>query len=95
MYAVIRRYKGMPGAADELARRHHEVVAVIRSAPGFIAYYLLKTHDGMASVTVCEEEAGAIETNRLAAAWLRDNMPALALTPPEISAGEVVIHTAR
>ena len=95
MYATIRRYKVDQAAVDLLVRRRGEVEGLIKTAPGFLAYYLVKTSDGMASITVCEDESGTTESNRLAAGWVKENMAALVPNPPEITAGEVVVQTAR
>lgn len=92
MYATVRRYKGQPGIGDQIASRSKDVEKEIRKAPGFIAYYLIKTSDGAASITICENQAGAEASNRLAADWIKQNMPKLATSPPEISAGNVVIN---
>jgi heme-degrading monooxygenase HmoA len=94
MYVSIRRYVSNPGLADELAARSDEVKSVIEPVPGFKDYYLVKATDGTASITICEDRAGVEESNRAAAAWIKENMPEIAASPPEISAGEVVFSTA-
>ena len=93
MYVSIRRYVGNTGFADELAGRSDEVKGVIESVQGFKDYYLIKGTDGTVTITICENQAGAEESNRAAAAWIKENMPELATSPPEISAGEVVFST--
>jgi heme-degrading monooxygenase HmoA len=95
MYVSIRRYVDNPGLADELAARSDEVKAVVEPIQGFKDYYLVKATDGTVSITICEDRAGAEESNRSAAAWIKENMPEIATSPPEISAGEVVFSTAR
>jgi hypothetical protein len=94
MYATIRRYVGNTTLADQLAARSDEVKAVIEPVEGFRAYYLVRAPDGAASITVCDDQAGAEESNRRAADWIRENMPEVAAAPPEISAGEIVFSTA-
>jgi hypothetical protein len=91
MYATIRRYVGNTTFADELAARSDEVKAVIEPVQGFRAYYMVRGTDGATSITVCDDQAGAEESNQRAAAWVKENMPELAAAPPEISAGEVVV----
>jgi hypothetical protein len=91
VYATIRHYPGNPGFADELAAREDEVLGIIRPVEGFRAYFLIRTADGTASVTVCDDQAGTDESNRAAADWIRQNMPDAVSTPPQITAGEVVI----
>jgi heme-degrading monooxygenase HmoA len=93
MYASIRRYVGNPGFADELAARSDEVKSVIEPVQGFKEYFLVKASDGTASITICEDESGVEESNRAAAAWIKENMPDLASSSPEITAGEIVFST--
>lgn len=93
MYVTIRRYVGNAALADQLASRSDEVKAVIEPVHGFREYFLVKSGDGTASITICEDQAGAEESNRAAAAWIKENMPEIASSPPEISAGEVVFST--
>ncbi len=96
MYATVRNYKSMQGnAIEELTRRRHDVESLIKKVPGFETYHLLKTADGMTSVTVCKDQAGAEESNRQVAAWIKEHMPTFLPTPPQVSAGEVLIHTGK
>ena len=93
MYASVRRYQGVdPGLFDEVARQREDLEATMRQAPGFRAWYLIRTADGMATVTLCDEQAGAEESVRLAAGWIREHMPAMAPNPPEVANGEVTLH---
>ena len=97
MYASIRRYRTRPADADEVVRRANEgFVPIIRSAPGLVAYYIVKVGGGVvATVSVFEDEAGARGSNRLAADWVQANLAELLPNPPEITAGEVVGHASR
>ena len=93
MFATIRQYTDIaPDAVDQLVRRRPEVEAVIKQTPGFAHYDLIRTQGGMTSVTVCADQAGAEDSNKRVAAWVKDNMPALLPTPPQIVSGEDVIH---
>ena len=91
MYATLRYYGGNPDFANELAARADEVKAIVGGVQGFRAYYLLRTADSTISVTVCDDEAGAEETTRRAADWVRENMPEAAAKPPSVTGGEVVV----
>ena len=93
MYATVRRYVGNSALADKLAAREDDVIDLVSGAAGFRAYYLIRAGNDTISVTVCDDEAGAQQTNELAASWIRENMPDLAPSPPEIAAGEVVMTT--
>ena len=92
MFASILKYNSAPTLADELVKRQDEIKTVLRPVPGFHAYYLIKTGDGAVSMTLCEERAGAEESNRVAATWLKDKLPTFATRPPETWTGEVRIH---
>src|SRR5262249_47278593 len=91
MYAVIRAYAGNSDLADRLAEREEEVRQLIAGINGFKAYYLLKLTEGTSTVSVFEDQAGAEESSRVAAAWLAENLPDLNVAPPYITAGEVSI----
>ena len=92
MYATVRTYPGNPDLADALAARQYEIRQVIGALDGFKAYYLLKTGDSTTTVSVFEDQAGAEESNRAAAAWLTENMPDLAVAPPQVAAGDALVH---
>jgi hypothetical protein len=92
MYATVRSYTGAPGLVDALLENEAEVKRIITGIGGFHAYYLIRTSDGEAvSVSVYEDEGGADQSNRAASDWLRENLPDLSVSPPQILAGEVVI----
>jgi hypothetical protein len=92
MYAVVRRYKGATALFDELARREQDVKDVISGVPGFTAYYLVRSGDGGASITICQDQAGTAESSRRAAEWVRQNVPNSASSPPEVTEGEVLYN---
>ena len=90
MYAVIRAYSGNRDLADTLAGRKEEIRQVIGGISGFKAYYLLKIAEGTTTISVFEDQAGAEESNRAAAAWLAENLPDLEVAAPYVTAGEVL-----
>ena len=94
MYASIRRYGTTPGAAAELARRVNQgFVPIISAARGFVAYYVVDAgNDVVASVSVFQDQAGAEESNRMAADWVKGNLASLVSGPPEVTAGAVTVH---
>jgi len=91
MYASIRRYAGAQALADELSGRSAEIEALLRGVDGFLGYCLVKTGEGMTTVTVCQDQAGADQSNNVAREWLAANLPQMVPSPPEISGGEVVL----
>ena len=92
LYAVIRHYRGESQLFDELERRTDDVERVIRGVPGFISYHLVRTADGGFSVGVFEDESGAAESTRVAADWVRQNLPQLSVSPPEVIEGGVILQ---
>jgi heme-degrading monooxygenase HmoA len=91
MYATVRTYSASPEMADALISNETDVKTLLSGIEGFHAYYLVRTADGAVSVSVYDNESGADESNTAAAAWVRDNLPQVSGSVPEVSAGEVVI----
>ncbi len=94
MHAVVRRYKD-PKLIETLQQRKADVESVIRPVPGLVAYYLIKSGDGGASITVCDTKTGTDASIKLAAEWIRQNAPDAASTPPEVTEGEVILQLGR
>ncbi len=95
MYASIRRYK--TSSAAEVTRRVKEVFVLPRISyvPGFLAFYVIDTGEGvLAFVSVFETKEGEEESNKVAADWQKEAVSGL-LGPVEITAGEVVFHEAK
>ena len=94
MYAVIRRYSGQGASQlmDELAPLTGDIERIIRSVPGFASYTLVRTSDGGASIGIFQDKAGADESSRQAAAFIRDRLSPAARVAAEVSEGEVVLH---
>ena len=91
MYATVRIYSAGQEFADALANNENNVKRLITGIDGFKAYYLIRTADGAVSVSVYENQAGADESTRAAAAWIAENLPELAGASPQVATGEVFI----
>lgn len=91
MYVTIRAYPGNSGLADVLVANESDVRRVIEEIDGFRAYYLIKLAEGTTTVSVFDNQAGAQESSRVAAAWLAENLPDMGATP-YVTAGEVVLN---
>jgi hypothetical protein len=95
MYATVRRYESVPDPAEAARVVSEHFVPIVSGLPGFVAYYWADAGSGvMVSTSVFTERAGAEESNRRAAEWIRDNAPGLLPVPPQVTAGEVVAHAA-
>ena len=94
MFAVIRHYHFDPKDGAEIDRRiHEEFVPIVKSAKGFVRYYWLDTGDGEgASLSVYKDKAGADESVRLAAAYVKEHLSKLLIQKPEIIEGPVKAH---
>jgi hypothetical protein len=96
MNAVVRHYRGNSQLFDELERRTDEVEQVIRGVSGFVSYCLVRTEDGGGfTVSVFEDKAGTDESIRVAADWVRQNVPQAAGSPPEVMEGRVVLQMSK
>jgi heme-degrading monooxygenase HmoA len=92
MHVTIRHYSGTSELAEALAGRADDVRALISAIDGFNAYYLVRGTDGDAtSISVFETAAGGEESSRVAAAWLRENLPDLQVGAPAVTSGEAVL----
>ena len=94
MYAVVRSYSGS-GARDLfgiLEDRKAEVEDLIRGVSGFRAYTILRTDEGGISVTICDNKTGTDESNQLARDWIAKNAAEMAVDPPDVSEGPVILQ---
>lgn len=96
MHLAIRRYRVDPDSVDEVMRRVDEgFVPIISEASGFLGYYALDAGEGrLATISVFEDQAGAEQSNEMAADYVQENLASLLPDPPEITAGEVEVHEA-
>jgi len=92
VYAVIRAYTGNPDLAETLAEHEEDIRQVISGINGFKAYYLLKLPEGTSTISVFEDQEGAEESSRAAAAWLAENLPDMNIAPPYVTAGNVLVR---
>ncbi|NUW33746.1 hypothetical protein HTZ77_20235 [Nonomuraea sp. SMC257] len=91
MYATVRRYEGVTDPAEAGRRVKEEFLPLLRDVPGFVAYYWVDAGDGvMLSTSVFEDEAGAEESTKRAADYVRESMASLLPNAPQVTAGEVV-----
>ena len=93
-FAVIRHYRFDPKNGAEIDKQVREgFVPIIRKAKGFMRYYWLDTGAGEgASFGLFRDKAGADESVRLAADFVRQHLSKLMVSKPEIIEGPVVAH---
>ena len=94
MFAVIRHYHFNPKDGAEIDRRiREEFVPIVKSAKGFVRYYWLDTGNGEgASLSVFRDQAGADESVRLAASYVKEHLSKLLSQKPEIIQGPIKAH---
>lgn len=94
MFAVIRHYhfdKKDSAEIDRLVRE--EFVPLVKKAKGFRRYYWLDTGNGEgASFGIFDDKAGADESVRIAADYVRDHLSKLLRQKPEVIEGQIVAH---
>lgn len=92
MFISVRRYKVNSADIPEISKRAQEGFApIIKGSPGFIAYYGVDQGDGnLATISVFEDQAGAEESNRRAADWVKKNLAKFIDSPPQLSTGNVM-----
>jgi hypothetical protein len=95
MHAVIRKYTASPAVATEARPKLQQLEQTMRQTPGFVAYYFIETDDGIATITITEDEAGTQESMGRAAKWVQQNLPNSGLGPPEVIRGETLISATR
>jgi len=96
MHAVLRKYagKGAKELIDLIEKNKSAIVALLRQVPGFVSYTLARTEAGGFSVTVCQDQAGISESNRIAREWIAQHAQGITVAAPEVTAGGVIAHSA-
>jgi hypothetical protein len=77
---------------DVLASNTADIQRLIEGVTGFVSYSLIRTADGGISVTVCQDKAGADESIRVAADWVRANAANTGAAAPEVWEGDTILH---
>jgi hypothetical protein len=96
MYVTVRRYEGVTDPGEAARRVNEGFVPLISKVPGFVAYYWVDAGGGvMISTSIFENQSGAEESTKRAADYVREKMASLVPKPPQITAGEVVVHKAK
>lgn len=91
MFAVIRHYHFDKNNSDAIDRAiREEFVPIVRKAKGFQHYYWLDSGEGEgASFGMFTDKAGADESVRLAADYVRDRLSKLLNQKPEVIEGPI------
>lgn len=94
MYAVVRHYHFKTEDSENIDQVIQEgFVPLLKKANGFVRYYWLDTGAGEgASLSVFNDKAGADESIRLAAEFVKEHMSKLLTQKPEVIEGPVKAH---
>jgi hypothetical protein len=94
MFAVIRHYHFDKQDSAKIDRAiREEFVPIVQKAQGFQHYYWLDNgHGEGASFGVFNDKAGADESVRLAADYVREKLSHLLTQKPEVMEGPVEAH---
>ena len=94
MYAVVRHYHFKPEDGEKIDKLVQEgFVPLLKKAKGFVRYYWLDTGSGEgASLSVFKDKAGADESIRIAAEFVKTHMANLLQQKPEVIEGPVKAH---
>ncbi len=92
MHAVIRTYAAPPEVIAEARPKLGDLEQTMRKLPGFVAYSFIETADGLATVTITEDEAGTQASMEQAAAWVKQHLQsASSMGAPIVTTGEALI----
>jgi hypothetical protein len=92
MHLSVRRYENVSNPS-EIGRHVNETfTALISAVPGFIGYYFTDAGNGtMFSTSIFRDKAGAEESNKVAAEWVKKN-PSVLPAATRVTTGEVIGH---
>jgi hypothetical protein len=93
-YLAIREYQLAPGHTMEelVATVGSGLVPILSQVPGFREHFLVETSEGVLSITVFADEAGAEESTARAADWVQQNLADFFTGPPTVTTGTVWRH---
>ena len=94
MYAVVRHYHFKKEDSEKIDKIIQEsFVPLLKESQGFVRYYWLDTGEGEgASLSVYNDKAGADESIRIAASFVKEQMSTLLTQKPEVIEGPVKAH---
>ena len=95
MHVVIRKYATSPEYIDQTRPKLAHLEETMRSLPGFVAYHFVETEDGIATVTITEDETGTAESMGRAITWMQENTPEELPGAPEVIKGHTLISATR
>jgi hypothetical protein len=93
-YLAIRQYQLAPGRTMEELHALVEsgFMPIVKQVAGFREYFLIETGEGVISISLFEDQAGADESTARAADWVQQNLADFFAGPPTVTTGSVWLH---
>ena len=93
-FLTIRQYQFAPDHTmeDLFPLIESGFMPIMGQVPGFLDYYLVETVDGVVSISVFTDDAGAEESTRRAADFVQQNLSDFYLGPPKVTTGSIWLH---
>jgi hypothetical protein len=90
-YLALRQYQLAPGRTMEelTAAVEGGFLPILTQVPGYQEYLLVETGEGVMSLSVFADQAGAEESTLRAADWVQQNLADFFTGPPTVTAGSV------
>src|SRR3712207_5435187 len=96
MYVAVRRFEGVTDSQKVAQVAEEGFLPIISELPGFVAHYLVDAGDGvMVATSVFEHKDAEEQSTFMVVEFVGENLAALAPTPPQVTAGEVVNYKAK
>jgi hypothetical protein len=97
MHGAVREYRLRPGTADEvIGKISAEFVPMIANVRGLVQYTVaLVGRDAIVSTSIFETQAGAEESVKRAAEWVKKTLEASLVAPPRVTKGEITVRQVR
>jgi hypothetical protein len=93
-YLAMRQYQLAPGhTMEELATLVESgFIPILQQVPGYQEYVLIETGDGVISISVFADQAGAEASTARAADWVQQSLAGFFTGPPAVTTGSVWLH---
>ena len=91
MVITIRSRTMNPGCVDSIMLKlNHGFVPIIKKQKGYVSYYVIDSgNDVVTAISVFENEATSHASNKLAEAWVKENLGPLVPGSADIISGPV------
>jgi hypothetical protein len=93
-FLAMRQYQLAPGhTMEELsALVESGFLPIVQQVPGYQEYVLIETGDGVISISVFADQAGAEASTARAADWVQQSLAGFFTGPPAVTTGSVWLH---